>query len=564
MFSVPGWSLSAPLKTQKESANIPPPPTENGDSAANPSPASKKRKRNNGKSKAPIVTAENVVEMWETHIEGKKPPKVIVDQRYLDKLAKKRKIGEVEGEDGAEEGKKRDLRNGKGFKGMENGAKSRPKFNTKSEEVVKPKAKKDKKKKQKQKQQKDGEKKEEAELTLAQAIATTKLASTKSEEPATPSGIISKPQNKQTQVQPALPATKLTPLQASMRAKLASARFRHLNQTLYTSPSTDALNLFTKNPEMYSEYHAGFRQQVEVWPENPVDGYVSLIQLRGKAKLNKKGEVKGHKPTEPIPDGDAEVRLLPRTQGACTIADLGCGDARLSQTLQPFLKKMNMQVLSFDLHSDSPLVKKADISALPLPDGSVNVAIFCLALMGTNWTDFIDEAWRILHWKGELWVAEIKSRFARASNKKGKVVDHSVGKKKKKPSQMSETQKKKMEMEQNQVEDTLAVEVDGVENTKGETDVAPFVQVLRGRGFVLDGPDEEAVDLGNRMFVRMRFVKAVAPTKGKNVEASSAMLGSKPGMNSKTNFRGKYVRPDPDGEDVDENAVLKPCVYKLR
>ena len=51
---------------------------------------------------------------------------------------------------------------------------------------------------------------------------------------------------------------KLTPMQAAMRQKLISARFRHLNETLYTAPSADALQLFDANPEMFEDYHAGF------------------------------------------------------------------------------------------------------------------------------------------------------------------------------------------------------------------------------------------------------------------------------------------------------------------
>ena len=92
---------------------------------------------------------------------------------------------------------------------------------------------------------------------------------------------------------PALPLkAKLTPMQAAMRQKLVSARFRHLNETLYTAPSTDALQLFDANPEMFEDYHAGFRQQVEVWPQNPVDKFLATIRARGVVKqsyLNKKG-----------------------------------------------------------------------------------------------------------------------------------------------------------------------------------------------------------------------------------------------------------------------------------
>ncbi|KAK2067581.1 hypothetical protein P8C59_001307 [Phyllachora maydis] len=64
-------------------------------------------------------------------------------------------------------------------------------------------------------------------------------------------------------------AVNLTPLQASMREKLMSARFRHLNETLYTKPSAESFALFCNSPEMFDEYHQGFRRQVGMWPENP-------------------------------------------------------------------------------------------------------------------------------------------------------------------------------------------------------------------------------------------------------------------------------------------------------
>src|SRR5438034_8263854 len=81
----------------------------------------------------------------------------------------------------------------------------------------------------------------------------------------------------------------LTPLQQSMREKLLSARFRHLNQTLYTSPSSQSLDLFTANPELFAEYHAGFSWQVkESWPSNPVDEYIRNMKTRG-AILPQKG-----------------------------------------------------------------------------------------------------------------------------------------------------------------------------------------------------------------------------------------------------------------------------------
>ena len=74
------------------------------------------------------------------------------------------------------------------------------------------------------------------------------------------------------------PATKLTPLQAKMRSKLTSARFRHLNETLYTTSSSAALDLFTSSPDLFAEYHAGFSQQVkDSWPVNPVENYIAAV-----------------------------------------------------------------------------------------------------------------------------------------------------------------------------------------------------------------------------------------------------------------------------------------------
>ncbi|CBF70668.1 25S rRNA (adenine645-N1)-methyltransferase [Aspergillus nidulans FGSC A4] len=292
--------------------------------------------------------------------------------------------------------------------------------------------------------------------------------------------------------------TVLTPLQQAMRQKLISSRFRHLNETLYTTPSTQALELFTSNPELFEEYHAGFSRQVkESWPSNPVDGYINAIRTRGAISPAPK---KGSKP-----DQKSRGLALPRRpNGTCTIVDLGCGDAQLHRALLPSAKKLNLKLHSFDLHApkDSPITK-ADISDLPLEDGSADIAIFCLSLMGTNWVSFVEEAWRVLRsdGKGECWVSEVKSRF-------------------------------------------------------GKTDISAFVEVFRTRGFVLKS---ETLDKSNKMFVKMEFVKAGgAPTKGKHVSASGA-----PGSGKKK-FIEKTVAADNGMTPEEEAAVLKPCVYKIR
>ncbi|KAF8242976.1 hypothetical protein K440DRAFT_89776 [Wilcoxina mikolae CBS 423.85] len=205
-----------------------------------------------------------------------------------------------------------------------------------------------------------------------------------------------------------------------MRAKLTSARFRHINETLYTTPSTASLELFTAQPEMYTEYHLGFRQQVSVWPSNPVDTFISSLRSRSQIKFSK-----GYSRAL----NSAAVLPLPRDRdsGICTVADLGCGDAKIAATFNHGKgQKEKIKVLSFDLQASTPDVTVADIAHLPLEKESVDVVIFCLALMGTNFLEFVEEAHRILKWRGELWVAEIKSRF----NRKADGNSNAVGRKK--------------------------------------------------------------------------------------------------------------------------------------
>ncbi len=47
----------------------------------------------------------------------------------------------------------------------------------------------------------------------------------------------------------------------------------------------------------------------------------------------------------------------------------------------------------------------ADISKLPLKNSTMDVAVFCLALMGVNYLDFLIETGRVLNQGGTLIIA---------------------------------------------------------------------------------------------------------------------------------------------------------------
>lgn len=62
------------------------------------------------------------------------------------------------------------------------------------------------------------------------------------------------------------------------RERLNAARFRYLNEQLYTTTGKEALQLFKKDREAFSIYHEGFQSQVDKWPANPLDMIITYVR----------------------------------------------------------------------------------------------------------------------------------------------------------------------------------------------------------------------------------------------------------------------------------------------
>lgn len=508
MFAVPGWSLEPALlkKQAVASADLP-----------ESSKSAKKRKRDPNREEGTLVTNNNVAALWKQHVEGipdtitsTKPTNNVEDR--LSPSIIKDNLPFIATGSNADAIRKGDL------------------------------AKRHEKPSKKQKKQKA------PQADIEPSVVSDTFESTETpaiNEPVHKERSGLKKDRKSTAHPPVEPkdppVTKLTPLQTAMRKKLLGARFRHLNESLYTSPSADSWKLFFADPSSFEDYHTGFRQQVSAWPENPVNGFLEDIKQRGKVLVQPKKEDRGRNHPRP----------LPRSQGICRVADLGCGDAALAKQIWQLTKKLKVDITSYDLSGTDEFIIKADIANLPAESGRFDVAIFCLALMGTNWIDFIEEAFRVLHWKGELWVAEIKSRFGRPKQKK--VVDHSVGKQKK-PNKADVQKQRRVEESAN--DDQIVAALDGPDTPQTTTDVSAFVEVLKSRGFALQ--DEHSTDLSNKMFVKLRFVKALDPTKGKNFKKEVIEDSARTNMPKKP----KYL--DGREDNVDESTILKPCLYKIR
>jgi ribosomal RNA-processing protein 8 len=179
-------------------------------------------------------------------------------------------------------------------------------------------------------------------------------------------------------------------LQNAFRARLMGSRFRILNEELYTKESKESFQRFSEHPELFEQYHEGFRHQVASWPVNPVN--VMFEWITSQRHQNSKEVV---------------------------VADFGCGDAQLAKDLMQLKNKndnkndkgQSYTVHSFDLVAPNELVTACDMAHVPLENKSVDAVVFCLALMGTNLADFIREAHRVLKDNGRVKIAEVRSRI---------------------------------------------------------------------------------------------------------------------------------------------------------
>lgn len=628
MFAVPGWSVEAKslITQQGPTRTHAPKVSEPGAQSAQTS-RNRKRKRKNDQvqTKGPAITDENLAEFWSKYIEGKGPNGHVPSGKTERQKKKRRKArgsiedqvldkagdNEVLVEEAHEENEKtKDKIHSKPSHRTHDSAAiaqtngGEPTSENPKSLIQEPETKLDKKARYEQRRIRALEKRSQKSLEQANGTLPPPRATVLSNPPTTIShpdpasfpSITNAPPPKPpilhpkastiatlpppepcpttlpNALPPSPPSTNLTPLQTSMRLKLISARFRHLNQILYTAPSTRSSSMFAELPSSYTSYHAGFRAQVAVWPQNPNDTFIADIKAR--AQVGNKGELLGsqkkrwreqrrRKSLDLAKRSDEDnkteennkVDALPRSRrGVCTIADLGCGDATLAANLAQLCKPLSLGIHSFDLATgDGPnahLITVADIcGTLPLENSSVDVAIFCLSLMGTNWVDSVQEAARIVRPQGEVWVAEIRSRFARAGEKRRSGIGQ-----------------RRDEEPSADIDEEDGHDVNAGAN---ETDVGPFADVFRKRGFSLQGEP----DLRNKMFAKMRFIKTghvegISPGNGVGVGATA-------GAGTSTDPCGRYgPKPKPKKkfldppasalDQQDENKVLKPCLYKTR
>lgn len=147
--------------------------------------------------------------------------------------------------------------------------------------------------------------------------------------------------------------------------KRQTTNFGMMNQRWKNQSSSKLHNELTNNPTEFYEYHKEYSECRKNWNVIP---YLVIAE-----KISKRPDF--------------------------IVADLGCGENLLS-------KEIKNKVHPFDHISVDNQVTQCDMANLPLDKQSVDIAVFSLSLMGTNWTDYLREAHRILKNCGNLYIAE--------------------------------------------------------------------------------------------------------------------------------------------------------------
>lgn len=148
--------------------------------------------------------------------------------------------------------------------------------------------------------------------------------------------------------------------------------FPLLNNRWYAADSVKTHDRLANNPEEWAHYHTLYKELRATWPVVPFK---------------------------------EEIRWLSEREGY-VVGDFGCGEALIATEAGD-----RHTIHSFDHVAIDQRVIACDIAHVPLEDDTLDLAIFCLSLMGSNFTDYIREAHRCLHLDGHLHLWEAASYF---------------------------------------------------------------------------------------------------------------------------------------------------------
>jgi superfamily II DNA or RNA helicase len=149
--------------------------------------------------------------------------------------------------------------------------------------------------------------------------------------------------------------------------------FSAMNARWNSAASSTTARRLAADPEEWERYHTLYRAARQTWAVVPYEDFIAWAKRR-------KGLV---------------------------IGDFGCGEALVAAGLGDL-----HVVHSFDHVAINGRVVPGDMTKTPLADDTLDVALFSLSLMGTNFTDYLREAYRTLKLDGWVHIYEATSRFS--------------------------------------------------------------------------------------------------------------------------------------------------------
>jgi superfamily II DNA or RNA helicase len=160
--------------------------------------------------------------------------------------------------------------------------------------------------------------------------------------------------------------------QTTNKGEYNNSQYQELNQRMMIQRSTTTKQMFEDNQQLWEAYHKcrdesfkGYKEQERI----PVNMVIREIEKIGDRKLK--------------------------------ILDLGCGRNKIRE----HFKGTKIDITGYDHVSYNGSVV-CDISKLPEEDESIDICVLSHSLMGSNKREYIEEAKRVLRYRGYLMIAD--------------------------------------------------------------------------------------------------------------------------------------------------------------
>ena len=163
------------------------------------------------------------------------------------------------------------------------------------------------------------------------------------------------------------------------KQKRIKSELSTLHQKYKTYSSDNLQKIFTKDPELWKHYHNISEENEKSFPEDEIP------RNRIIKKLNERSYKKKQ-----------------------LVVDLGCGKAEISKY---FKNDDRYEFINYDHYAYDKSIEKVNIKSIPLENNSVDICILSLSMWGSDCSEYIEEANKVLDTRGILYIIEPTKRW---------------------------------------------------------------------------------------------------------------------------------------------------------